>query len=194
VDSDEHPAASTVPVDRGHDEHLESSKPFVIRGTEKPASITIGRLPTHARQGYGKSAKGRKAPDVPDGMGGVYRSFAQWRKSHAGRMPIPEALWAAAAELAREHGVYRTAKLLRLDYGKLKRLAAWPSPAAPTAAPPAAPAPAVAELLAPGRAAISECLIELEGPGGKVRIQWRGSTAPDLAGLSRALWESARFK
>ena len=37
----------------------------------------------------------------------------------------------------------------------------------------------------------AECLIELEGPRGKMRIQWKGSTTPDLAGLSRVLWESA---
>src|ERR1022692_1221427 len=36
---------------------------------------------------------------------------------------------------------------------------------------------------------LSECFIELEGPRGKIRIQWKGATAPDLAGLSRALWE-----
>jgi hypothetical protein len=36
-----------------------------------------------------------------------------------------------------------------------------------------------------------ECLIELEGLRGKMRIQWKGNTTPDLAGLSRVLWESA---
>jgi hypothetical protein len=36
-------------------------------------------------------------------------------------LPIPEGLW-AAAEAAREHGVFRTAKALRLEYGKLKRM------------------------------------------------------------------------
>jgi hypothetical protein len=194
MESDEHPAASTDPVGRGQDEHHGSNIPFVIRGTGKPASITIGRLPTHARQGNGKSAMVRKAPDVPDGMREVYGSFAQWRKSGTGRMPIPEALWASAAKLAREHGVFQTAKVLGLDYGKLKRLAASPGPAEPTAAPPAAPAPAFVELLEPGGAAVSECLIELEGPRGKMRIQWRGSTAPDLAGLSRTLWEPARIE
>jgi hypothetical protein len=32
-------------------------------------------------------------------------------------------------------------------------------------------------------------MIELEGPHGKVRIQWKGTTAPDLNGLSRVFWE-----
>jgi len=58
--------------------------------------------------------------------------------------------------------------------------------------------PAPAEFLelvalpgAPSGPGLSECLIELEGPRGKMRIQWKGATAPDLAGLGRALWESA---
>ena len=59
-----------------------------------------------------------------------------------------------------------------------------------------APAPAkfvelVALQGAPSGPSLSECVIELEGPRGKMRIQWKGVTAPDLAGLSRALWESA---
>jgi hypothetical protein len=32
----------------------------------------------------------------------TYRRFERWRSSHTGRLPIPEPLWAAAAELARD--------------------------------------------------------------------------------------------
>jgi len=45
--------------------------------------------------------------------------------------------------------------------------------------------------LAPLPTAAAECVIELEGPRGRLRIQWKGATAPDLVGLSRVLWESA---
>ena len=45
--------------------------------------------------------------------------------------------------------------------------------------------------LVPPPTAAAECVIELEGPRGKLRIEWKGATAPDLAGLSRVLWESA---
>ena len=45
---------------------------------------------------------GRAAPDVPDSMRGIHGRFTRWRKSHTGRLPIPESLWAAAAEVARE--------------------------------------------------------------------------------------------
>jgi hypothetical protein len=35
---------------------------------------------------------------------------------------LPEGLWKAAAEAAREHGVFRTGQVLHLEYGKLKRM------------------------------------------------------------------------
>ena len=47
------------------------------------------------------------------------------------------------------------------------------------------------ELVASPAMGQTECLIELEGPRGKIRILWKGTTGPDLAGLSRALWELA---
>jgi hypothetical protein len=122
--------------------------------------------------------------EVPAGMQRVCRRFELWRNSHRGRLPIPERLWASAAAVAREHGVFRTAKVLRLEYGKLKRLAEAadrsPQPTTPTA---------FFELMPQGVSA-SDCLIELEGPRGKMRIQWKGVTASDLAGLIR-MWESA---
>ena len=128
-------------------------------------------------------------PEVPVGMQRIYRRFERWRRSHRGRSPIPVALWAAAAEAARKHGVFRTAKTLRLEYGKLKGMVASAKPAVRRAS---APRPAgFLELVAPRAASPTECVIELEGPRGKMRIQWKGAAAPDLAGLSRALWESA---
>ena len=46
--------------------------------------------------------------EVPAGMQRIYRRFERWRRSHRGRLPIPEGLWASAAGVAREHGVPRT--------------------------------------------------------------------------------------
>ena len=123
--------------------------------------------------------------DVPAGMQRISRRFERWRRSHRGRLPIPEGLWASAAAVAREHGVFRTAKVLRLEYGKLKRMAE----AAPGSPQPATAAAAFLELM-PQRVVAADCLIELEGPRGKMRIQWNGVTASDLAGLIR-VWESA---
>ena len=134
---------------------------------------------------------GRAAPDVPDGMRGIHGRFSRWRKSHTGRLPIPESLWSAAAEVAREHGVFRTAKVLRLEYGKLNRLAKESHPSGRRTTRLGVPSAAFMEFLAPATGSGAECVIELEGPRGKMRIQWKGSTTPDLAGLSRVLWESA---
>ena len=134
---------------------------------------------------------GRASLDIPNSMRGIHGRFSRWRKSHTGRLPIPESLWSAAAEVAREHGVFRTAKVLSLEYGKLKRLARESHPRGRRTARLGAPPAAFMELLTPGTGSGAECVIELEGPRGKMRIQWKGSTTPDLAGLSRVLWESA---
>lgn len=124
--------------------------------------------------------------EIPVGMRRICRRFERWRKGPKARLPIPEALWAAAAVVAREHGVFRTAKVLRLEYGKLKGMVE--SAASASGAP--SRTPTFLELM-PQPVGPTECLIELEGPRGKMRIQWKGATAADLAGLSRKLWESA---
>ena len=46
--------------------------------------------------------------------------LAQWRAQHGGRgIPVPEALWAEAIEVARVEGVEATARGLRLDRSRL---------------------------------------------------------------------------
>ena len=47
--------------------------------------------------------------------------FELWRRDHPGRHRLPQELWCAAAELAQQCGLYRTAKRLRLGYDSLKR-------------------------------------------------------------------------
>ena len=125
--------------------------------------------------------------EIPVGMRGVCRRFEDWRKGHKARLPIPEPLWAAAAEAAREHGVFRAAKALHLEYGKLKRMAeASPAAVRSTMVP-----ATFLELMPSQTVGSAECLIELEGPRGKMRIEWKGATAADLADFSRVLWEPA---
>src|SRR5207249_12172080 len=65
----------------------------------------------------------------------------------------------------------------------------WSSCVVPSALP-----AAFLELVPPQAGGLAECLIELDGPHGKMRIQWKGTYAPDLAGLSRVLWEWARVR
>lgn len=127
------------------------------------------------------------AGEIPIGMRRLCRRFERWRSGHKVRLPIPNALWRAAAEAAREHGVFRAAKTPRLDYTKLKRVTEADAASARVTVPPLS----FVELAPADGIAVAECVTELEGPRGKMRIQWRGATPPDLAGLSRVLWESA---
>ena len=69
--------------------------------------------------------------EIPIRMRRVCRRFERWRNGHKARLPIPEPLWAAAAQAPREHGVFRAAKVLR-EYGKLKRMVeSAPAPVGP---------------------------------------------------------------
>jgi hypothetical protein len=120
--------------------------------------------------------------EVPAGLRRVYQKLERWRRTRPGRSPLPEALWRAAAEAAREHGVFRTGQVLHLEYGKLKRVmnATRGKASSPTEFVELAPLAALGG---------DECVIELEGARGKLRLRLRGNAAGDLAGLSRALWE-----
>jgi hypothetical protein len=132
----------------------------------------------------------RTTPAVPVDLQELRGRFEDWRRTRRGKVPIPEPLWAAAAELARSHGVCQTAQVLRLEYKKLKQLTNGEEGGKPVRRRRSS-APATFMELVPPPTAAAECVIELEGPRGKLRIQWKGATAPDLAGLSRVLWESA---
>src|SRR5207245_357883 len=110
--------------------------------------------------------------DIPQNMRRVQRRFEQWRSAHTGRLPIPQRLWRAATELAREHGIFSTAKVLRLEYGKLKQLVEAASPVAKRQvkrvrvtrsrrARQTVP-PAFVELIAPRPGSSPECRVELE--------------------------------
>ena len=102
------------------------------------------------------------------------------------------AVWVAqmappvAVELAREHGVYSVAHPLRLDYMRLKkRLGGVPRLGQKVSS------PAFVELIAPQAGTLKECVIEFESPrGGKVRIQWKASVAPDWTSLLRSWRET----
>ena len=125
--------------------------------------------------------------EIPAEMREAQQRFEEWRSSQSGRRPLPETLWALAAATARQHGVFRTAQVLRLDYTKLKQLT--PPTSSPKAKPRSGQKAAFVELLAASTPQLCECTIEVEGPRGRMRVEWKGSTAPDLAALSRVLWE-----
>jgi len=93
-------------------------------------------------------------------------------------------LWVAAATVAREHGVFRTSKVLHLEFNRLKEFVQSARARNRTT-----PSAQFVELMTAPPAGVSECIIELEGRHGKMRIQWKGMTAADLAQLSRMIME-----
>ena len=112
----------------------------------------------------------------------LQRQLDQFRSTQPRRTKLPEPLWQAAVELARQHGIYSVAHSLRLDYmGLKKRLGGTPSVRRKGIK------PAFVELITPHPAALEEYVIEFEASrGGKMRIQWKASAPPDWASLLRA--------
>src|SRR3990172_8299367 len=57
----------------------------------------------------------------PPALPAVRRKCERWRSAPARPRRIPDALWRAATELAREHGVAKTSRALGLDYYALEQ-------------------------------------------------------------------------
>jgi hypothetical protein len=96
---------------------------------------------------------------------------------------MPAALWATAVALARQHGLYRTARTLRVDYGGLKKRL-------PVAA---VPSPAFVALPAARPIGLGPCVIDLEGRRGRrLRIEVSAVTMGDLVTLTQAAWSGGR--
>ncbi len=124
----------------------------------------------------------KNTPAIPEAILQMQRQLEQFRSTQPRRTKLPESLWQAAVELARQYGVYPVAHPLRLDYtGLKKRLGGIPIVRRK------ATKPAFVELIAPQE----ECVIEFESPSGnKMRVQWKASTPHDWASLLRA-WREA---
>ncbi len=112
--------------------------------------------------------------------------FDKFRKTHKGYRRLPDSLWSAAVKLARTYGVNQTAKTLQLDYSGLKKRLESTASDTPPDAPPGS---GFIELLPSELTAASECALECRRPDGNtIRIHLKGPQLPDLAALSRALW------
>ena len=131
----------------------------------------------------------RKSTLIPEPIAQLQRQLDQFRSTRPGRTKLPESLWQAAVELAREHGVYAVAHPLRLDYMRLKKQLGGP----PTRRQKKATKATFIELIPPSGAQLEECVIELESSGGnKMRIQWKTTAPPDWANLLRAWRDTKR--
>ena len=126
-----------------------------------------------------------KLPDTPR-IRRVRRRLERWRQNRPHqRAAFPRALWTAAVMLAREHGLYPTARALGINYGALKAHVERAERVAP-----AAERPTFVEL-APGLARqVSECVIEFAAPRGTTRLRVSGLAVAEMVALARALGES----
>jgi hypothetical protein len=124
-------------------------------------------------------------PAHPTSLDRVRWRFEHWRRTRHRRSPIPETLWTGALAAAKTHGLYPTARALRLNYTDLKRRAGVAD---------GTPAPATFVELVPVACGGSPVwTLELEtARGTKLRLQLPGITPPDLTALSRSLWHATR--
>jgi hypothetical protein len=112
--------------------------------------------------------------------------FESWRQNRKGKTPIPDELWALAVEVAGKEGINRTSTELRVEWNHLKRRMTSAAEVIPKPTP-----PTFVELVTPRPQPLPECILELEGRRGKLRIQLKNAPASYLATLSRELLESA---
>jgi hypothetical protein len=125
---------------------------------------------------------------IPEPIAQLQLQLDQIRNTQPRAKRLPDSVWQAAVELAREHGVYSVAHHLRLDYTGLKKRLGGVSQRRRKAR-----KPAFVELMAPPSAMLGECLIEFESlRGSKVRIQWKAATSPDWMSLLGAWRETER--
>lgn len=119
-----------------------------------------------------------------DSLNQARLQLEQWRKTRGRGRRIPASLWAAAVDAAREHGVSKASKVLRLDYyGLKKRL---DSPHKP-------PAGAGGFLRIPLlTSSTPECVFELENGQARLRVVLKGAAPAELEALARALWSTPR--
>src|SRR3984957_16803092 len=124
----------------------------------------------------------RKENPIPEPIVQLQRQLAQYRSTQSQRAKLPESLWQAATELARQYGVHSVAQPLRLDYMRLKKR--LNSTAVPQRR---STEMAFVELVSPQAAKLEECVIELESTNGdKMRIQWKATAPTDWTSLLRA--------
>ena len=130
------------------------------------------------------------ASPIPEPIVQLQRQLDQFRSLQPHRSRLPEALWQAAVELARVHGLHPVAQPLRLDYMGLKRRLAGGGEVRKKKK---SASPGFVELIAAQPATMADCVIEFESSvGSKMRIQWKASTAPDWISLLRAWREAER--
>lgn len=139
----------------------------------------------------GKAMKTRAVDD--GGLTHLKGQFEQWRAVRQGGARIPAALWAGAVAAAAEHGAYRVAATLHLDYAVLKRRFALAADSTGTQ-PALQAAPRFVEFFAPASQAQAAplqpaCVVELANSrGAKMRVELNADALAGLSALCSAFW------
>jgi hypothetical protein len=132
------------------------------------------------------TSKAVQTAGCSEGLLRLKRQFDQWRAERRVGERIPSDLWAGAVAASGEHGAYRVAAELHLDYAVLKRRAALAG--GKTSA--AELAPRFVELFAPAaRAAPPACVIEMgNARGARMRVELNGDALAGLPAMCSAFW------
>jgi len=137
--------------------------------------------------------KNDESKNSPESLEQLGLRFKHWRETRVRGQRIPAQMWTAAVQMARQLGVQRVAKGLRVDYERLKRRVQGAGGVAHAGkiyprkvdtrfvemvvSPPAA---------APGRC---ECALELENAqGAKMRMELSGNGLGALGAVCSAFW------
>lgn len=129
----------------------------------------------------------RSNSDLPPKLLQGRQVFEQWRSQQKTRCRLPEHLWSLAVELAKDYGVSKTAKTLRVEYNMLKKKSLLPQ--APSDRPVPVPPGAFLELRPNEAPDQFECIIDCQRSLGQmIRIQLKGPHWPDVTGLCERLW------
>lgn len=65
----------------------------------------------------------KRSTVLPADLATARRRIEKWRAGGRPRRKLPQDMWSMAAELVPTHGVYRVARVLRLEYYKVKQAA-----------------------------------------------------------------------
>ncbi len=121
--------------------------------------------------------------DLPSPLARGRDRFGAWRRTRKSGTRIPDRLWLLAVELAKSHGLNRTASILGLNYYALKKRVESANSTGRSGA------GAFLELFPPPLSVSSECVIEFaDGAGASMRVHLKGRDVPDLLALSRSFW------
>jgi len=137
--------------------------------------------------------KNDESTNSPESLEQLGQRFKHWRETRVRGQRIPAQMWTAAVQMARQLGVHRVAKVLHLDYERLKKRVQGAGGVAHAGkidtrkvdtrfvemlvSPPTA---------APGRC---ECALELENAqGAKMRMELSGNGLGALGAVCSAFW------